>query len=822
MSDRPFISHFSPQRTDPELLERIHVQEERRHLLEESVSAMRESVLTANKHHLLFIGPRGAGKTHLIRLIHHRLSQQTDLTEKFRFAWLNEDETATSFLKLLILIYRDVSQRYPQDFPAADLQSIYGQPADIARERLGESLLRHLRGRTLVVLMENLDSLFKHMPEGEQRIWRAFVQNHPVFATVGTAQSLFDGVADRSQPFFGFFDTRHLTPLNVEDAVQLLTNIARVNGDEDLANFLQTPTGHARVQAIHDLAGGNPRIYLIFSEFLTKELLDDLVRHFDEKADRELTSYYQERLRWLSPQQQEIVQLLCLHSYSLPVKAIAESLFSTHNSITGQLKILRSFGYVRFKQNGREVVYELAEPLMRLGLQLKETHNRGPLRLIVDLLKTWYTTEELMARREQHALGSPGRQCIEAALNVRDPEQAKQSNTQLRQWLEKIDLKTYSIDDLESLRSLAQKSEEADSWLHLAEALKAREDYEPSLDAFSHVLRLRATTEQIAWAYLSRGAILANLGHSDDAILDFTSVTTLSDIEPLQRAKAHLNRGMILASLGKTQEALRDFTLSLNHSNENQDITARALFQKGFLYTGLGQINEAIVNYSSLIALENPPVDGLAWALCKRAGLLSLAGRSEEAFRDVECVLSTKEAPKAAVAEALITRGAMYLDAGNAPAHLVDYAKVFTLPREPKILDVISWHDKLLPRIIVTSIFSHSIESSKWKQQVAVFLPSLAEFGLLTGLGESLVRHLDTVARSPLNEQASTAWSDVWNLECAKLKPEDQAKMEIPLRLLRTGITYLKTKDEGSLLVLPIEERKILRDALKLPPESAE
>lgn len=822
MSDRPFISHFSPQRTDPELLERIHVQEERRHLLEESVSAMRESVLTANKHHLLFIGPRGAGKTHLVRLIHHRLSQQTDLAEKMRFAWLNEDETATSFLKLLILVYRDVSQRYPQDFPAADLQSIYGQPADIARERLGESLLRHLGGRTLVVLMENLDSLFKHMPVGEQRIWRAFVQNHPVFATVGTAQSLFDGVADRGQPFFGFFDTRHLTPLNVEDAVQLLTNIARVNGDPELADYLQTPTGHARVHAIHDLAGGNPRIYLIFSEFLTKASLDDLVRHFDEKADRELTSYYQERLRWLSPQQQEIVQLLCLHSYSLPVKAIAENLFSSHNSITGQLKILRSFGYVRFKQNGREVVYELAEPLMRLGLQLKETHNRGPLRLIVDLLKAWYTTEELKVRREQHAPGSPGRECIEAALNISDPDQAKQSNEQLRQWLEKIDLKTYSTEDLAGLRSLAEKSEEADSWLHLAEALKAREDYEPSLEAFSRVLRLRATAAQIAWAYLSRGAILASLGHADEAILDFTNVTTLSDVEPLQRAKAHLNRGMILASLGKTQEALHDFASSLKQSGENQEIAAMALFQGGFLYTGIGQLNEAIANFTSLIELPSPPTDGLAWARCKRAGLLSLAGRSAEAFRDVECVLSAPDAPKAAVAEALMTRGAMYLDAGNATAHLGDYAKVFTLPKEPQVLDVISWHDKLLPKIIVASIFSHSIDSSKWKQQVAVFLPGLAEFGLITGLGESLVRHLDTVAQSPLNEQASAAWSDVWISECTKLKPEDQAKMEIPLRLLRTGIAYLKTKDDGSLLVLPIEERKILRDALKLPPESAE
>ena len=43
--------------------------------------------------------------------------------------------------------------------------------------------------------------------------------------------------------------------------------------------------------------------------------------------------------------------------------------------------------------------------------------------------------------------------------------------------------------------------------------------------------------------------------------------------------------------------------------------------------------------------------------------------------------------------------------------------------------------------------------------------------------------------------------------------------MEIPLRLLRVGLGFLKTRDEGGLLELVSEERRVLREALGLPPE---
>jgi len=94
MTTRKFISRFSPNRTDPEDLEKIHVQ--RHALLDEAVDLVRESARTKNKHHLLFVGARGCGKTHLLSLINHRLGKQEDLVDRLRIAWLNEDETSTS------------------------------------------------------------------------------------------------------------------------------------------------------------------------------------------------------------------------------------------------------------------------------------------------------------------------------------------------------------------------------------------------------------------------------------------------------------------------------------------------------------------------------------------------------------------------------------------------------------------------------------------------------------------------------------------------------------------------------------------------------
>ena len=702
--ERPFLSHFSPQWTDPKYLEDILVQ--RGDLLAESVAVVRDCVLTDQRHHLLFIGPRGAGKTHLVTLIQHRLSQDAALKDRMRLAWLNEDETATSFLRLLIAIYRSLSERYPEEFSADTISKLAGKDPGAAVEQLTGNLLRDLHGRIIVCLMENLDSLFRSLSVAEQRNWRAFLQNHPVIVTVGTAQALFDGIADQDEPFYGFFDTRHLKPLSADEARDLLERIAVLHGRMDLADFLRTPTGRARVDAIRALAGGNPRLYLIFSDWLVNAAaLDDLVRPFEEMVDRQLTSYYQERLRWLSPQQREIVQFLCRASSPVSVKHIADGLFTSTNSITGQLRQLRDFRYVDSHPLGREALYELAEPLMRLALQVKETHDRRPLALIVDFLRIWHEQQELADRLASSPSDSPARAYLENANRL----MLTAPNLCHELFRRDLDLAgPEQCDDiaLEKARTVANSGEAADL-IRLGLILNARKEWEEAIRIFTVLIEgnKAQSVDQIAWAFVSRGVAQGYSGKISEVIPDHTPAIELPGVPPEVFAELLSNRASCHANLAQHEAVLRD----------------------------LGQLFMLLDERAS-------------------RGILS-PGRYKEA------------------------------------------------------------------REVVTAVFAGTTDPARWVQLLTQFTGHFARFGGLTGLGEAAVQHLPEIDISPLNHAAWDAWSNAWESARAALPPEHRDQLDIPLRLLRAGIAWLKSKDDAHLLTLPREERRILREALELPAE---
>ena len=205
----------------------------------------------------------------------------------------------------------------------------------------------------LLVVVENLDDVLRGLKDEGQKRWRAFLQEHAVATTLATAQQLTDDISDRDRPFFNFFEVEHLQPLTADEALELLQKLARHGNNSELAAFLQTPTGRARVRAIRHITGGNHRVFIILSEFATREKLDNLVTAFEELLD-ELTPYYQERLRWLPDQQREIVEFLCRQTRTVQVKDIAAELFLTEQAAAAQLKSLRDKGYVQAASVGRE------------------------------------------------------------------------------------------------------------------------------------------------------------------------------------------------------------------------------------------------------------------------------------------------------------------------------------------------------------------------------------------------------------------------------------------------------------------------------------
>ena len=428
-----YLSHFTPSMMAPETLEAMLVQREP--VLVRCLDRVLDSLRSGGSHHTLLVGPRGIGKTHLISLLHHRLSQTRYGRDDALIAWMREEEWGvTSFLELVLRILRTLDASYPQLDIEARTSSIYELPLKEAEKRAESLLLEVLSEKRLVLLLENLDDLFDQLGDAGHKAWRAFIQNHNNMILVCSTPSLFAGVTLQKSAFYGFFDIEPLVELDFEDVVSLLGKIAVERGDEKLAEFIETPEGRARIRAVHHLAEGNPRIYIIFAQFLSREALDELVQAFMHTLD-ELTPYYQARMRELSGQQRKIVEFLVAYRGAAPVKQIAKSCFITQQTCSSQLKLLKEKRYVRSIEQGRESYYELCEPLMRLCMEVKKQRGE-PLSLFVEILRIWYTEDELKdwLQRPEHTKRLDDRYVLKALEAMQKQGIEPTLQAQLKEW----------------------------------------------------------------------------------------------------------------------------------------------------------------------------------------------------------------------------------------------------------------------------------------------------------------------------------------------------------------------------------------------------
>ncbi len=393
VADRKLLWYYTPSQNSAEELEAIFVQRES--IVKDAVERVKEGALKSTKHHLLFVGPRGCGKTHLVSLIYHRVMAMKKVASKLRVAWLNEDEMSPSFLDLLVRIYRALSGSYSEQFTESAMEPVYDLFADDAEVFMKNLIIDNLDKQSLLVIVENMDELLKGLKTKGQMKWRAFIQDTKKCATLATAQKMTDAVKKRDAPFHGTFQVEYLEMLSEEEAVELLKKVAVFYKDDELLEYLNTDPGRQRVECLHLLTGGNHRVMIVLAQFVTKDSLEELIELFFKMLN-ELTPYYQERLRWISAQQRKIITFLCSSPKPLNVKTMAKRLFVTEQTLSSQLRDLYKMGYVRRDQLGRESLYQIAEPLMRMCIEVKENNNSEPIKLIIEFLKIWSNRETLL------------------------------------------------------------------------------------------------------------------------------------------------------------------------------------------------------------------------------------------------------------------------------------------------------------------------------------------------------------------------------------------------------------------------------------------
>ncbi len=761
----PLLSRFTPSLMSPEALEAIFVQREA--LAQRLVELIRESAKGESKQHTLVVGPRGIGKTHLVALIYHRLKSQEDLKEKLLIAWLREEEWGiSSFLDLLLRVLSALRAEYGNS-GLEDAESFFDFPPAEAERRAVDLLVQYVGSKSLLVIAENLDEIFSGLGSSGQKRFRAFLQERGFVSILATSQSLFNGVSLQTSPFYGFFRVHHLAELDHREAVQLLTRVAQLTGKSDLASALGTPEGRARVRAVHHLAGGNPRIYIIFSQFLTRDSLDELVGPMIALLD-DLTPYYQARMAWLSPQQRKIVELLCDRRGAVTVKEIAKQCFVSQQSISSQLKTLRDMGYVRSLPLGRESYYELREPLMRLCMEMKK-HRGEPVRFLIDFLRLWYSQRELETKLSGNAF--PLESFRESLLHALMSFESNDVDPRIAACKEDFD-RAAKEGDIERLAEVSDEILAITGFRYGEEIVKDEAD----------VVQL---------ALIGRAAVCLAANNLDGMLSNSKMAVGVDDSAGNAWAvlgRAHLEREEWSESLAVSEKALETgcessiVFLQISRASQELGLSERAM----------SAAEEAV---------SRNPGSSSNWL--GLGELMCCLSRFEDGLRSVDKALS--------------------LDPGNEGALLLRCAALVWLERSEEAIQFLPSSEKLFyngePKrsrlrdaIIswaVRSVFKR--QQAQWKKDAANWVRDSRKADMLPSLGVALVRSA-LLFRDSHNRDAIEPWLAAWKEARAGV-----AELEVPLNLLEGAVRYLETNDERVLLELSSEERLVVEALLAEP-----
>lgn len=668
---------FSPQRCTLERLDAT-LTESRRDLAERLLRRYTAIAEQGGSHHTMLVGPRGSGKSHVLTYVSKKLLGDDATGSTPAIIMLPEEERriARPFDFVLALLR---TMKIPEDAIRArvrgtDRESLMAEATSMLDEKLS--------GRQAVILSENLNDIFDALGSDALPRLRAFFQEHANISMLGTTTVLWSDSDRPDHPFYGFFEIVSLQELTRQEAHRYLRALAKTDGNESLWRALASEMGKARVKAIYHLTGGNPRLLTMLSAFLTADNLDKLVAPFVQMADRELTPYYQQRLDRLSPTQCKVAMLLTDTPTPQTVTEIMERGYLQQQITSRALNDLLQTGLVNRHRRGREIYYELREPLLRLVLDLKVSGEK-PLGMIVNLLRLWYDDEELRSLesnappRAKEYLRAALDETIDdvdllGSINLPALRVAGTAEVIKRQVVHPMPpVLTDGVNallggDLEEAVSNSERvitachqqdGPEHRIYVALAQAVKTlalaqQGRAEDELKAFAD-LRKTITNDNIAElqglqtvALVGHGFMLLQLGRFDDALNAFDEVerqlgTYVGENFQHLTATNLTAKGLVLGQLGQAEDALAMYTEVERRFERSEDthlqvVVAGAMLNKGIVLMQLGRPENALAAFAELeerfVASKQQELQKiLAMSFAGRGMILKYLGRASDA-----------------------------------------------------------------------------------------------------------------------------------------------------------------------------------------------
>jgi len=230
-------------------------------------------------------------------------------------------------------------------------------------------------------------------------------------------------------------------------------------------------------------------------------------------------------------------------------------------------------------------------------------------------------------------------------------------------------------------------------------------------------------------------------------------------------------------------------------------------------YAQLGDTEKAIADYSAVIDLPQASADHVAMARSNRGNAYWLLGNIEKAKQDLKTALTLEGTSKnirvdchLALATTSIATGAW--DTGT--ASLTQGLREGN--QQPPSYTGDSTH-------VINAFFKTGVMPETQQNRASELIGIYQNYDSVSELGEAIIQHLGTLYSQADARPASDtleAWATAW-----EGAGKDIDTLGLTLRILRTGIEFLKSKgeDRGILFTLNKEEREILEQTFSLEYE---
>lgn len=652
------------------------------------VEALRESTGNSNPHAIL-IGPRGSGKTTLLLRVAAEVRRDSTLQASwFPVVFPEESYGISSCGEFWLQCLSNLARQAPRKEGGSDLHRTYSELLPVPDDRLLADLalaaildFAATQGRRLLLLVENLNSLFNEIGDPEVG-WelRKTLQCEPRIFLLGSATSRFEEIDNSKRALYDLFQVHTLKRLDTEACATLWRNITE--RDVELR----------AVRSLEILTGGNPRLLSIVAEFGSRlsfrELMEDLLDLVDDH-----TEYFRSHLEGLGPQERRVYLALAAlwqPSTASQVSAIARLSASHCSALLKRLvdrgEVIRSGGIPRRKE------YYLAERMYNIYYLLRR--GRGTNRVVealVHFMIAFYSESEqveIFRRLPTEASDVDGRMLAMLEKAVELVPAAMKPTGEILELQADFGVQAANLRERYSEQDPGSHESRVRELAAKVRDLRSNQKYEQVIAACNEIealLRGVGTTggaRQAADALCVKSVALAELGRAEEAVVvcdEILSRYGSDDAPHLAKSisMALANKVALLGRLKRAQEVLAaSEAFAERYGQADSPATAKqrsqVLFNRGVALVEVGQpsraqavFDEVIARFGTRSSVEvHEPV---ARALVGKSGLLEAQGLEVEACDIYDSVIKRFEDSRLpgvvdAVATAMLRKGAVLAD----------------------------------------------------------------------------------------------------------------------------------------------------------------